>query len=119
MSPVNVRKKEFHCSFAKYSFFELHENNLMRVYFAIYGRFCTIGVFSIFNLNLPNLKSNGNTATFAVHEVFRSGLNPGQPILKVMCSCIIYNLFGFSSSFQIYVEKLWISEYLVIDNALN
>ncbi len=38
----------------------------IKIFFAIYGSFCEIdvfplGVFSIFNFNLRNLKGNGNT----------------------------------------------------------
>ncbi len=63
-----MRKKRFHCTFANYSFFELPEKTphaSVKTFFAIYGSFCEIdafplGVFSIFNFNLRNLKGNGN-----------------------------------------------------------
>ncbi len=61
-------KKRFHCSFANYSLFALPENPphaRVNFFFAIYGRFCEIdafplGVFSMRNFNLRNLKGNGN-----------------------------------------------------------
>ncbi len=63
-------KKSFHCTFANYSFFELPEKtphaSVKKNFFAIYRSFCEIdafplGVFSIRNFNLRNLKGNGNT----------------------------------------------------------
>ncbi len=64
--PVNEKKNCSHCTFAKYSFFELPEkppHGSVKTFFAIYGSFCEIamfplGVFSIRNFNLHNLKGN-------------------------------------------------------------
>ncbi len=63
-------KKRFHCSFENYSFFALPEkppHASVKTFFAIYGRFCEIGafplgVFSIRDFNLHNLKGNGNAS---------------------------------------------------------
>ncbi len=68
--PVNAKKNCFHCSLAIYSFFKLPEKPhhvSVIFFFLIYGSFCKIdvlplGVLSIRNSNLCNLKGNGNAA---------------------------------------------------------
>ncbi len=77
-----MRKKRFHCSFANYSFF------------AIYGRFCKIGafplgVFSIRDFNLHNLKGNGNAPidiTKWAQEYFQKPLSVNT-IRRAICRC--------------------------------
>ncbi len=61
------KKKHFHCSFAKYSFFELPEKSphaSVKTFLRYMGVFAKLtfplGVFSIRNFNLRNLKGNGN-----------------------------------------------------------
>ncbi len=70
MSAVNVEKNIFHCSFVKYSFFRIAWKTTSwerKSFFAIC--FCEIsmfslGIFTIFNFSLRNLKSNGNFLSF-------------------------------------------------------
>ncbi len=65
-----MREKKNQFCYIAYSFFELLEKLLYAniIFFEIYVSFCkiyvfTLGVFSIFNFNLRNLKGNGNAAT--------------------------------------------------------
>ncbi len=65
-----MREKKIQFCYIAYSFFELLEKLLHAniIFFEIYVSFCKmyvfpLGVFSIFNFNLRNLKGNGNTAT--------------------------------------------------------
>ncbi len=61
---------------AKYSFFRIAQKTTScerKNFFAIYGSFCEIdafplGVFSIRNFNLRNLKGNGNAPSKALYE---------------------------------------------------
>ncbi len=64
-------KKNLCCSFAKYKFFELPEKppHASINVFVIYGHFCEIevfllGIFSIRNFDLLNLKANGNASIY-------------------------------------------------------
>ncbi len=67
MWSVNAEKNRFHCSFANYSFFELPEkppHASVKTFLRYMGVFAKLtfplGVFSIRNFNLRNLKGNGN-----------------------------------------------------------
>ncbi len=58
-------KNGFHCSFAKYLFYELPEKSPHVSFFVIYGYICeNVYIGCIFNLR--NLKGNGNAATEGV-----------------------------------------------------
>ncbi len=74
-------KNRLNCSFAKYSFFELHEKPAhasVKTFFVIHGSFCEIdtfplSIFPIRNFDLRNLKGNGNAPR--AREVTVAGVN--------------------------------------------
>ncbi len=71
--PVNAKKNFFQCTFASYSFFELPEKlphasvTFFKRYMGVFNEIDTfpLGLFSIHNFTLRNLKGNGNAGIYA------------------------------------------------------